>query len=103
MATENSTVTESGKGRSPADIYAVDDNLNEPVTVHSIGAQEFPFSSGLTQVKVPAGNLSAGFVESMPAVLVTDAPSVTVSTLTLKNTAGTGSAPIEITLPEQTE
>jgi hypothetical protein len=72
----------------PTSVYAVDVNLGAPVQVTPESGDQFPFTSGLTQLESPARELTAGFAGSMPAVLVADQSSVAVATLTLRNTAG---------------
>ncbi len=70
-------------------VVAHDENLGTAVAVGA-GAQEFPFTSGLTQLQAPARELIAAFTESMPAVLAADGRAEPVAALTLRNPAASG-------------
>jgi len=68
-------------------ILAVDANLETQVALTAEGGGDFPFTSGLTLLQVPADELVVGFTDRMPAVLAAQPQQVPVALLSLGNPA----------------
>lgn len=77
-------------------VFAFDVNLSTPIQVNPEAGEQFPFTSGLTQLESPARDLVASFSSSMPPVLVADPTPVAAATLALRNTAGESANDIRV-------
>jgi hypothetical protein len=77
-------------------IGAMDANLMLPVTVAAASGAEFPLSSGLGQLVLPARTLAVAFADAMPPVLAADGGAIRPATLTLRNDAGASAGDIRV-------
>ena len=78
-------------------IVATDANLATPVIVSAGGGGEFPLSSGVTQLRAPARDLTVGLRDLMPPVLAADPRPVPTAALVLMNPAAPTSGDIALT------
>lgn len=69
-------------------VFAHDLNLGTEVALVPEAGEEFPLTSGLTRLQVPAEELTIRFEDLMPAVLVGQGGEIPVARLTLANPAG---------------
>jgi len=83
------TVAASGIG-------AMDANLMLPVTVAAADGTEFPLSSGLAQLELPARTLAVGFADGMPPALAADGGALRPATLTMRNDATASAGAIHV-------
>jgi hypothetical protein len=81
---------------SGTDVSAVDANLGHAVTVLPAQGEQFPLSSGLTTLQVPADELVVGFSDMMPTVLAARTEEVPVALVRLENPAAEESGTIEV-------
>ncbi|MBU8869431.1 MAG: DUF11 domain-containing protein, partial [Gemmatimonadales bacterium] len=76
------------------DFFARDINLNSAVSLEPESGEDFPLTSGLTRLQLPAEEMTARFEDLMPAVLVGASGEIPVATLSLANPSGVGTAGI---------
>jgi uncharacterized repeat protein (TIGR01451 family) len=79
-----------------SNVFARDLNLGTNVELIPESGQEFPLTSGLTRLQIPAEELTVRFEDVMPAVLVGADGEIPVAGLTLANPAGSETSSITV-------
>ena len=77
-------------------VVASDINLGLLVTVQPEEGEEFPLTSGLTRLRVPADELLVAFQDKMPAVLAGDGQLVSVASVIMFNPSADEAAGINV-------